>query len=289
MELTPKDTKMLQGLSVLAMVCLHLFDRYDYDGLFQPLVFLAGYPLSFYFGQISDFCVVGFAFCSGYSHMAMLRTMDRKQYVKRSWQRLAYLYINYWIVLFVFTALSIIGGQRTQMPGLLMKFAGHFVGLLHTYNESWWYLFTYVLLVVLSPLIIRQINKRGSFVCLGVSFGIYLAAYYVRYMSGLSSWFAIQFGKFGMTLFEYIIGAAFCKDAVFTKLRVLSEQVKEKIGTVTYHLSWCVVLGMIFVGRTLLVPNMIAAPFSGIVIIVWFCLMQKPDWVERLFLWGAFD
>ena len=38
MELSRNDTKMLQGLSVLAMVWLHLFDR-DYTGLFTPLIF----------------------------------------------------------------------------------------------------------------------------------------------------------------------------------------------------------------------------------------------------------
>ena len=37
MELTKKDTKMLQGLSVLAMVWLHLFDTNNYQGLFEPL------------------------------------------------------------------------------------------------------------------------------------------------------------------------------------------------------------------------------------------------------------
>lgn len=68
MELTVKDTKMMQGLSVMAMVCLHLFDRYDYEGLFTPLLFWKDIPLSFYFGQLSDFCVMGFAFCNGYAH-----------------------------------------------------------------------------------------------------------------------------------------------------------------------------------------------------------------------------
>lgn len=42
MELSKNDSKMLQGLSVLAMVCLHLFDR-DYTGLFTPLLFGGGY------------------------------------------------------------------------------------------------------------------------------------------------------------------------------------------------------------------------------------------------------
>lgn len=41
MELSKNDSKMLQGLSVLAMVCLHLFDR-DYTGLFTPLLFGGG-------------------------------------------------------------------------------------------------------------------------------------------------------------------------------------------------------------------------------------------------------
>ena len=40
--LTRYDTKMLQGLSVLAMVVLHLFDRVDFQGLFA---FCSGYGL----------------------------------------------------------------------------------------------------------------------------------------------------------------------------------------------------------------------------------------------------
>ena len=64
--LTRYDTKMLQGLSVLAMVVLHLFDRVDFQGLYTPLLYLAGKPVIFYFAQLSDFCVMGFAFCSGY-------------------------------------------------------------------------------------------------------------------------------------------------------------------------------------------------------------------------------
>ena len=30
-ELTRKDTKMMQGLAVLAMVCLHLFDTLNFE------------------------------------------------------------------------------------------------------------------------------------------------------------------------------------------------------------------------------------------------------------------
>lgn len=42
MELTRNDTKMLQGLSVHAMVCLHLFCTLDYADKFTPLVMGGG-------------------------------------------------------------------------------------------------------------------------------------------------------------------------------------------------------------------------------------------------------
>ena len=60
---------MLQGLSVLAMVLLHLFCTYYYADKYTPILFFSGVPLCFYIAQLSDFCVFGFAFCSGYGHM----------------------------------------------------------------------------------------------------------------------------------------------------------------------------------------------------------------------------
>lgn len=44
MELSKNDSKMLQGLSVLAMIWLHLFCK-DYTGLFTPIIFAGGVRL----------------------------------------------------------------------------------------------------------------------------------------------------------------------------------------------------------------------------------------------------
>lgn len=70
MELSKNDTKMMKGLSDFAMVCLHLFCR-SYEGLYEPLLFINDVPVSFCIAQLSDFCVFGFAFCSGYGQMAI--------------------------------------------------------------------------------------------------------------------------------------------------------------------------------------------------------------------------
>ena len=47
--MSKEESKMLQGISVLAMVCLHLFDNLNYSDLFTPLIMLKGYPLIFLF------------------------------------------------------------------------------------------------------------------------------------------------------------------------------------------------------------------------------------------------
>lgn len=284
MELTKKDTKMLQGLSVLAMVCLHVFDRYDHEGLFQPLVYLWGYPLSLYFGQLSDFCVMGFAFCSGYSHLFMYDTMPSEQYRQRSWKRIANLYCNYWIILNLFTLVSILMGQADRIPGSIGSYLGHFLGLLHTYNESWWYLFAYVVLVAASPQILRWVKNHHSIPVLLASMLIYVAAFLVRYKSGWNNWFAVQFGKLGMTFFEYVVGVVFFKEKLFTQLHGIDSIIRQKIGKACYTIGWFLVFILLLIGRTIVVPNMIAAPFSGLVIIIGFSLMNKPLWFENLFL-----
>lgn len=51
MELQKEDSKMLQAFSVMAMVCLHLFDR-DHTDLFQPLVFSRGFRCPFMWGSL---------------------------------------------------------------------------------------------------------------------------------------------------------------------------------------------------------------------------------------------
>lgn len=70
MEPSKYDIKMIQAISAIAMVTLHLFCR-DYENLFSPVLFFWGIPLSYYIAQLCDFCVFGFAFCSGYAHYTL--------------------------------------------------------------------------------------------------------------------------------------------------------------------------------------------------------------------------
>lgn len=276
MELSKNDSKMLQGLSVLAMVCLHLFDR-DYTGLFTPLLFVGGVPMSFYLGQLSDFCVFGFAFLSGYVHMMQF---DQAGYYKRRLKGLLSVFCSYWLILVVFSIVGITIGQGDYMPGSLKKFILNALTLENSYNGAWWYMFTYALLVVTSPVLLKWVKRSHPIVVLGIGFAIYCVAYYVRFNMDDSNWFLYKFGASGMTLFEYILGALALKYQVFTHFYRIWEKIPK---TVRWMLTAMLILGILY-GRTKVVPSLFVAPVSGFVVMTLFHFWDKPEFVKKSFL-----
>lgn len=144
MKLTHSDTKMIHGLSVMAMVILHLFDNLEYGRMYSPVLYLLGKPLIFYIAQLSDFCVMGFAFCSGYALYKQFQESEIGTYYKRRIKSLLVLMANYWMILFIFTAISIFIGNGKNMPGTFGEFIGNFFTVNTTYNGAWWYLFIYI-------------------------------------------------------------------------------------------------------------------------------------------------
>ncbi len=277
MELTKKDTKMLQGLSVMAMVCLHLFCRYDYEGVFQPLIFIWGKPLSFYFGQLSDFCVMGFAFCSGYAHMVMY---DRPDYYKKVTRRLLPLLLNYWIIIVVFSVISSFMGQGEWMPGNLRTFVLNLLVFGSSYNGAWWYLSVYILMVLISPLTLKLAKRCRPAILFAVGFVVYFAAYSISVKVTITSRVVTMALLFIRTLFEYLIGVLACKTKAFTWLY---QYWKKLSGSLKFLISLVLIVGML-IGRTWIIPSLFAAPFSGMVIICLFHFWKKPAFVERAFL-----
>ena len=276
MELSKNDTKMLQGLSVVAMVCLHLFSR-NYIGLYEPLLFIHHVPVCFCLSQLSDFCVFGFAFCSGYAHMKLF---DVPNYYKKRLRGLTVLIINFWLILFGSTIISVIIGTAGYMPESPEAFFGTMFLFDMHFNGAWWYLWAYTLLVLLSPLLLRVVKKAPFVPILAVSFLIYCIAFYVRFQISTSNWFLLHFGPFGMTFFEYILGCVAAKYMVITKLRGLSDKIPLWLRI---SLS-CVSIVLLFFARTFLIPSVFFAPFSGFVIFAVFILWRKPKWVETTFL-----
>ena len=275
-ELTRQDTKMLQGVSVLAMVWLHLFDR-DYTGLFTPIVFIGGVPLTFYIGQLSDFCVFGFAFLSGYAHMLQ---SEQKGYYQRRLKGLISLFCSYWLIMAFFSAISVAVGQGSYMPGSLKKFVLNALALENSYNGVWWYMFAYAVLVVISPLVLKWIKRGNPVIVLFVGFTVYFAAYLVRFKMGSTNWLLSRFGYTGMTLFEYMLGALAFRHHVISKIGGIWKRIPQ-MGRAA--VSVALIVGMLY-GHTKIVPSLFIAPVTGFVVMLLFHFWDKPQFVKKAFL-----
>ena len=233
-------------------------------------------PLSFYLGQISDFCVMGFAFCSGYAHLVQY---EQPGYFHRRLKGLATLMVNYWIILVVFSVVSIIAGHGETMPGSITEFIKHVFLLEKNYNGAWWYLHTYVLIVLISPIILKSL-ERFPHVTLALSFLLYCIAFYVRFYMESTSWLLGKFGPFGMTLFEYVLGAYFFQLRLFSLIWKRGSGVNKKVRCVV---SVILLLTMTY-AHTKIIGNLFIAPATGIVIIMIFHFWSKPQGIENAFV-----
>lgn len=276
MELNRQDTKMLQGLSVLAMVWLHLFCTNDYADKFTPLLYWGGIPLTFYAAQLGDFCVFGFAFCSGYGHMA---NFGKDGFYKSRLKGLLAVLCDYWLILCIFSIVSVVAGQGAFMPGSIRKLIMNALTLENSYNGAWWYMFAYTVLVLCSPVLLKAVDRIQPVAVLAAGFVVYCAAYYVRFSVKTDNWLLLKFGPFGMTLFEYWIGAVCYKIKFVTWLR---ERWSKWPVAMRWIMAILLMTGMLY-GRTKIVPSLFAAPVTGSVIMALFALWKKPKWVEHAF------
>lgn len=277
MELSRQDTKMLQGLSVLAMVWLHLFDTWNYADKFTPLVTWVGIPASFYVAQLSDFCVFGFAFCSGYGHMV---NYGKDGFYKSRLKGLLAVLCDYWLILCIFSGVSIAVGQAEFMPGSLRKFVMNALTLENSYNGAWWYMLAYIVLVLCSPVLLKAVERYHPLVVLVTGFAVYCAAYYVRFSVKTDNWLLIKFGPLGMTFFEYLIGAVCYKIRFMTWLR----ERWSKLPTAVRWIAVTILIAGMLYGRTKIVPSLFVAPVTGFIIMVLFAFWRKPKWIEHTFL-----
>ena len=149
MSYTKRDAQMTRGLAILCMVILHLFCRVGSDVLGTPLLWLNDTtPVVFFLGFFAEICVPLYSICAGYAQELLLES-GKSSFVDRG-RRILRLMGNYWIVLGLFCVLGLLFDPEGNIPGTMGHFAKS-IFLLHSYNGAWWYLNTYVLLMLLPP------------------------------------------------------------------------------------------------------------------------------------------
>ena len=217
MELTRKQVNITKGVAILFMLLLHLFCTKEYEGLFTPLIMIGDTPLIYYFALFGDMCVAIYCFCSGYGLMIGYKN-NRASYFKKNIIRILKLYINFWIILFLFVVvLGPIMGKSDVYPGSIKDFILTFTAIDPKYNGAWWFLTTYIILVLVSPYINKVVVKYNVGLIMIVSLGIYFIGYVQRIMfpihtdNEIINYILRQAALFGTSQFPYVVGVIFAE------------------------------------------------------------------------------
>jgi hypothetical protein len=274
MEFTKQDMKITKGVAILFMLLLHLFCRKDVHGLYDTFPMINGVPLIYYIGLFGDACVPMFCFASGYGLYVSLQK-EKGPIIKKNLLRIFKLLINYWIVLVLFVIVGVLAGKSYILPGSPINFILNFFVLSNSYNGAWWFVQTYIILVLLAPSLFKFVKKYNSTVLLFISGFIYLVAYVQRikhvvdfgdhaFLSTLVNAIVLV----GTSQLPFIIGAIFAKEKTYSKL-------SNRFNQFSHKNLLCVIGIILLVIIHSLYESMIIAPITGIAFICLFNLLNK--------------
>ena len=281
MELTKNQIKMTKGVAILFMLLLHLFCTKTYEGLYIPLIFIGDTPLIYYLALFGDCCVAIYCFCSGYGLLISYKN-NKENYIKNNLMRIFKLYINFWIILFIFVViLGPLMGQGESYPGTLKNFILTFTALDPAYNGAWWFFTTYIILVLLSPIINKVVVKYNNTLVIALSFIFYIFAYIQRIKgvivldNNILNWFIRQTSLLGTSQLPFIIGSVFAYKKVYSKLDNICNKIRYK------NMVGILIITLMIIAHGI-VQTLFVAVFTGVVFICTFNLMDKPKWLNNL-------
>lgn len=282
-----QDAIMTRGMAIICMVVLHLFCRTGNDVLGTPLLWLdENTPVVYWFGFFAEICVPIYSICVGYAQQYLWEQNALSG--KSSIRRIGKLMLNYWIVLGLFCGISSLFKIDESIPGSVNDFLKSIV-LLHSYNGAWWYLNTYVLLLLIPSKIllwpVKKLEHRK-----GIAFGLVLqiAWYFVKRFGilpisaeiGIKTFVEKELINF-IGIIPYVwIGAFICKGREVEKInRWMESHISSKRQN-------CLILslGLVLFVCTNLVHKAVLLGLVSISSFLLFNLWKKSEYTKKMFL-----
>lgn len=156
--LTKDYSEMVKGIAVLMMILHHIW------GFPEKIPELPLSHLEVQIGAACKICVSIFMFLSGYG---LYYTFGKKGTI-RVWHRVWNIYKRFWQVFFIFAP---IGFLFLSKPFALPNFLANLFCLEFSYNHEWWFLGTYIELLLVLPIVLLANTKKWFpylIVCLSV-------------------------------------------------------------------------------------------------------------------------
>ena len=265
--LSKQETLQYKGAAIIIMVFLHLFDVRSNLLLCDISLYLLGEPLVFQIVKFSLICVPLYLFLSGYGlYISFSKNVNWSPF-----KRILKLYLNFWVVCIFFIPLAIYLKPEFY-PGGFKEIIKNFTGWHTTYNNEWWFLFPYVLLVLTSSGIFRLVKSATLTVLLFAVIFCYIFFYIITYFINdtfPSNHFLYILISYLNCLPHFVLGATFAKYDLFSVLKR-----KIQIKTVWMNIFWITLFFFIVFLRAVS-PTSIVNILVLILFICWFAVLKK--------------
>lgn len=202
---------MLKGIAILMMLFLHLFSDPGFADTAKPLLWVGNLPFATVFTRACN--PVGFFLvCSGYG--LAYSHLRSKLSCAGQLRRVVRLYLNYWLILFIFVGAGSIFLPE-YYPGDFGMIVANVSGWnVDGYNHPAWFLLPYCLLSLSSPFIFRVVDRIGLKWSLVISLVLSMVSMYAtsRYIAPLNlhhEWYSLVVAYFNL-LFSFLVGGAIC-------------------------------------------------------------------------------
>lgn len=286
---TKRQAVQTQGFAILTMLVLHLFCRTGANVYGTPLIWVnAETPLIYYFGFFAEICVPIYTICAGYAQaLSYNKVGSNREHYMRNLRRILKLMINYWIILSLFSILGMIFPSDGTMPKSLPLFIKS-IFLIHSYNGAWWFLTTYIILMLIPPIVLLFPVKKlhplpGLLICFVIQSGYELLIHFGLLPEKISSYTAVnfiwtQFINIFHVLPYFYAGSFIFKGDYINKCNAFIEKHFPKRRNIVI-----LILTVLLFTAVSIVHKAIIMPAVGAVVFVLFNLWEKGAVSEKIF------
>jgi len=223
--MSKQESLILKGVAILFMLFLHLFNHIENvnlcaNALYVNVLMRGGEPLSYWLSHATT--PVGiFLIISGYGLFMANERID-----KHRWSRVLKLFSHWWLILSIFLLASIF-----IFPGRytidLTEIYKNYIGYNTTYNAEMWFLFPFVILSLLLPIIFRIAKKINIFLFIIICLCIRIGSSYLlmNYGEMINRFYPIHnLLDTGRLLFDFGLGIVAAKTNFFQNVKQISKK-----------------------------------------------------------------
>lgn len=208
--------------------------RKDIQRYYDANLFINSVPVIYYLALLSCACVPIYCFASGYGLYYGYKRKDKINYIKDNKLSLVKFLINFWIVLIGTCVVGYAFGMKDIYPGSILNLLGNILLFKSSYCGAWWFVQTYIILVILSSIIFKLVDKHDSKLIVIVSFLIYFVTYVQRIeniipiSNEVVSLIVNVIVLFGISQLSFVIGAVFLKEGIYSRISCTINKIKLK-------------------------------------------------------------